>query len=71
MKISTPDNKENSIDNSNPNPDNNWLENLKNTPLSFGKAEEVDTCNGKDFDFFFIRIIRIIICIKFYWCFHN
>ena len=37
----------------NPNPDNSWLENFKNTPLSFGKAEEVATCNGKDFDFLF------------------
>lgn len=36
-----------------PNLDNSWLENLKNTPLSFGKAEEVATCNGKDFDFLF------------------
>ena len=32
----------------NPNIDNSWLENFKNTPLSFGKAKEVDTCNGKD-----------------------
>ena len=37
----------------NPNLDNSWLENFKNTPLSFGKAEEVATCNGKDFDFLF------------------
>ena len=37
----------------NPNLDNSWLENFKNNLLSFGKAEEVDTCNGKDFDFLF------------------
>ena len=37
----------------NPNLDNSWLENFKNTPLSFGKAEDVATCNGKDFDFLF------------------
>ena len=37
----------------NPDLDNSWLENFKNTPLSFGKAEEVATCNGKDFDFLF------------------
>lgn len=37
----------------NPNIDYSWLENFKNTPLSFGKTEEVATCNGKDFDFFF------------------
>ena len=37
----------------NPNLVNNWLENLKNTPFIFGKAEEVATCNGKDFDFLF------------------
>ena len=37
----------------NPNLDNSWLENFKNSLLSFGKAGEVDTCNGKDFDFLF------------------
>ena len=37
----------------NPNIDNSWLENFKNTPLSFGKAKEVATCNGKYFDFLF------------------
>ena len=58
MKNSTPDNKENSIDNSNPNPDNSWLENLKNTPFIFGTGGEVDTCNGKDFDFFFEYFIK-------------
>ena len=58
MKNSTPDNKENSIDNSNPNPDNNWLENIKNTPFIFGTVGEVDTCNGKDFDFFFKYFIK-------------
>ena len=42
----------------NPNLDNSWLENLKNTPLSFGKAEEVATCNGKDFDFCFEYFIK-------------
>ena len=42
----------------NPNPDNNWLENLKNTPFIFGTAGEVDTCNGKDFDFFFEYFIK-------------
>ena len=43
-----------------PNPDlyNNWLENLKNTPFIFGTAGEVDTCNGKDFDFFFEYFIK-------------
>ena len=44
----------------NPNPDNNWLENLKNTPFIFGTAEEVATCNGKDFDFFFEYFIKPI-----------
>ena len=58
MKNSTPDNKENSIDNSNPNPDNNWLENLKNTPFIFGTGGEVDTCNGKDFDLLFESNIK-------------
>ena len=53
MKNSTLDNKENLIDNSNPNPDNNWLKNLKNTPFIFGTGGEVDTCNGKDLDLFF------------------
>ena len=42
----------------NPNLDNSWLENFKNNLLSFGKAEEVDTCNGKDFDFFFEYFIK-------------
>ena len=42
----------------NPNLDNSWLENFKNTPLSFGKAEDVATCNGKDFDFFFEYFIK-------------
>ena len=42
----------------NPNLDNSWLENFKNNPLSFGKAREVDTCNGKDFDFFFEYFIK-------------
>ena len=37
----------------NPNPDNNWLENLKNTPFIFGTGGKVDTCNGKDLDLFF------------------
>ena len=37
----------------NPNLDNSWLENFKNNLLSFGKAEEVATCNGKNFDFLF------------------
>lgn len=37
----------------NPNLDNSWLENFKNTPLSFGTAGEVDTCNGKDFELLF------------------
>ena len=37
----------------NPDLDNSWLENFKNTPLSFGKAKEVATCNGKYFDFLF------------------
>lgn len=37
----------------NPNLDNSWLENFKNTLLSFGKEGEVNTCNGKDFDFLF------------------
>lgn len=37
----------------NPDLDNSWLENFKNTLLSFGKAEEVATCNDKDFDFLF------------------
>ena len=37
----------------NPNPDNNYLENLKNTPFIFGTGGEVDTCNGKDLDLFF------------------
>ena len=42
----------------NPNPDNNWLENLKNTPFIFGTEREVDTCNGKDLDFFFEYFIK-------------
>ena len=37
----------------NPDLDNSWLESFKNSLLSFGKAGEVDTCNGKDFDFLF------------------
>ena len=37
----------------NPDLDNSWLKRFKETPLSFGKAEEVATCNGKDFDFLF------------------
>ena len=37
----------------NPDLDNSWLKRFKETPLSFGKAGEVDTCNGKDFDFLF------------------
>ena len=37
----------------NPNPDNSWLENLKNTPFIFGTGGEVDTCNGKDFELLF------------------
>ena len=43
----------------NPNLDNSWLENFKNSLLSFGKAGEVDTCNGKDFDFFFEYFIKL------------
>ena len=42
----------------NPDLDNNWLENLKNTPFIFGTGGEVDTCNGKDFDFFFEYFIK-------------
>ena len=37
----------------NPNLYYSWLENLKNTPFIFGTGGEVDTCNGKDFDFLF------------------
>lgn len=53
MKTSITDNKENSIGNSNPNTNNNWLENLKDIPFIFGTGGEVDTCNGKDLDLFF------------------
>lgn len=53
MKTPTINNKGRLILIPNPNLDNSWLENFKNTPLSFGKAEEVATCNGKDFDFLF------------------
>lgn len=42
----------------NPDLDNNWLENLKNTPFIFGTGGEVDTRNGKDFDFFFEYFIK-------------
>lgn len=42
----------------NPNLDNSWLESFKNSLLSFGKVEEVATCNGKDFDFFFEYFIK-------------
>ena len=42
----------------NPNLDNNWLENLKNTPFIFGTGGEVDTCNDKDFDFLFEQNIK-------------
>ena len=43
-----------------PNPDlvNSLLKRFKETPLTLGKAEEVDTCNGKDFDFFFKYFIK-------------
>ena len=37
----------------NPNFENSCLANFHYTPLSFGKAEDVATCNGKDFDFLF------------------
>ena len=37
----------------NPNLDNSWLENFKNTPLTFGTAGEVNACNGKDLDLLF------------------
>ena len=37
----------------NPNLDNSWLENFKNTPFIFGTGGEVDTCNGKDFELLF------------------
>lgn len=53
MKTPTINNKGKLILIPNPNLDNSLLENFKNTPLSFGKAEEVATCNGKDFDFLF------------------
>ena len=53
METPITDNKGRLILIPNPNLDNNWSENFKNTPLSFGKAEEVATCNGKDFDFLF------------------
>lgn len=44
----------------NPNLDNSWLENFKNTPLIFGTAGEVDICNGKDFDLLFEQNIKPI-----------
>ena len=42
----------------NPNLYYSWLESLKNTPFIFGTGGEVDTCNGKDFDFFFKYFIK-------------
>ena len=53
MKNSTPDNKENSIDNSNPNLDNNWLKNLSDTLFVFGIEKKANACKGKDLDLFF------------------
>ena len=53
METPTINNKARLILIPNPNIDNSWLENFKNTPLSFGKAKEVTTCTGKYFDFLF------------------
>ena len=44
MKNSITDNKENSIDNFNPNLDNNWLESLKETPFVFGTTKDNNEC---------------------------
>ena len=53
METPITDNKGRLIHIPNPNLDNSWLENFKNTPLIFGTAGEVDTCNGKDLDLLF------------------
>ena len=53
METPITDNKGKLILIPNHNPDNNWLENLKNTPFIFGTGGEVDTCNGKDFELLF------------------
>ena len=53
METPITDNKGKLVVIPNPNLDNSWLERFKDTPLTFGKAKEVDTCNGKDFDFLF------------------
>lgn len=53
METPITDNKGRLILIPNHNPDNNWLENLKNTPFIFGTGGEVDTCNGKDFELLF------------------
>ena len=58
METPITDNKGKLIVIPNPDLDNNWLENLKNTPFIFGTGGEVDTCNGKDFDFFFEYFIK-------------
>ena len=44
MKNSITDNKENSIDNFNPNLDNNWLKSLKDTPFVFGTTKDNNEC---------------------------
>ena len=53
METPITDNKGKLIVIPNPDLDNNWLENLKNTSFIFGTGGEVDTCNGKDLDLFF------------------
>ena len=65
METPITDNKGKLIVIPNPDLDNNWLERFKNnwkelehTPFIFGTAGEVDTCNGKDLDFFFEYFIK-------------
>ena len=44
MKNAITDNKENLIDNSNPNSNNNWLESLKDIPFVFGTIKNNNEC---------------------------
>lgn len=48
MKNSITDNKENSIDNFNPNLDNNWLKNISDTLFVFGIEKKANAWKGKD-----------------------
>lgn len=60
MEIPITNNKGKLVVIPNPDLDNSWLKRFKDIPLTFGTAEEIDACKGKDFELLFWSDIKPI-----------